>query len=367
MKTTLKQVSEIITGPFGSQLHQSDYKDNGIPVIMPQNISNRTVSEFEIARIDINDYKRLIKYSVQDKDIVYSRRGDVEKHAFIRENDLPMLCGTGCLRVRVHNCSILPEFLSFFLDRPESKKWISSHAIGSNMPNLNTEILGDIPIIYPQLSEQKQIATALSTIEDKIQNNIKINDNLAQMAHMTYMHLFFDKPATGKIGDILIENPKSTIQVGEAKDATGNIPFYTSGDAILRWSESLVDGRNCFLNTGGNAGVKFYVGNAAYSTDTWCITARDNLSDYLYLILDSIRLELNQKFFQGTGLKHLQKQMLKDRPIYIPTEAERDEFNKSIIPWFSMISDNIRESQKLISLRDWLLPMLMNGQVTISD
>ena len=187
------------------------------------------------------------------------------------------------------------------------------------------------------------------------------------MAHMTYMHLFFGKPANGKIGDILVENPKSTVQVGETKDASGDFPFYTSGDAILRWSEPLVDGRNCFLNTGGNAGVKFYVGKAAYSTDTWCVTARDNLSDYLYLILDSIRLELNQKFFQGTGLKHLQKPMLKNRPIYIPTETEIDAFNKSIFPWFSMISDDIRESQRLVTLRDWLLPMLMNGQATLSD
>lgn len=184
---------------------------------------------------------------------------------------------------------------------------------------------------------------------------------------MTYMHLFFGKPANGRIGDILIENQKSTVQVGEAKDASGDFPFYTSGDVILRWPEPLVDGRNCFLNTGGNAGVKFYVGKAAYSTDTWCVTARDNLSDYLYLILDSIRLELNQKFFQGTGLKHLQKPMLKDRPIYIPTDSEKDAFNKSVSPWLSMISDNIRESQRLVTLRDWLLPMLMNGQAILSD
>ena len=181
------------------------------------------------------------------------------------------------------------------------------------------------------------------------------------------MHLFFNKPANGKIGDILIEKPKSSVQVGEAKEATGKYPFYTSGDAILRWAEPFVEGRNCFLNTGGNAGVRYYVGKAAYSTDTWCISAKDDLSDYLYLVLDTIRAELNQKFFQGTGLKHLQKPMLKDHPIYIPTKSEIDAFNKYVSPWLSMISDNIRESQKLVSLRDWLLPMLMNGQATMAN
>ena len=194
-----------------------------------------------------------------------------------------------------------------------------------------------------------------------------LNDNLAQMAHITYMHLFFGKPTNGKIGDILVENLKSTIQVGDAKGATGEYPFFTSGDATLRWPEFLVDGRNCYLNTGGNAGIKYYVGKAAYSTDTWCISARDGFADYVYLLLDSIKQELSQKFFQGTGLKHLQKPMLKDRPIYIPTSTELDSFNQSVAPWLSLISDNVRESQRLTSLRDWLLPMLMNGQATVTD
>lgn len=195
----------------------------------------------------------------------------------------------------------------------------------------------------------------------------RLNDNLYQMAHTVYMHSFFSKPANGKLGDIIVEHPKSAIQVGDAKDVEGDYPFFTSGDAVLKWTEPLANGRNCFLNTGGNAGIKFYVGKTAYSTDTWCITASNNLPDYLYLLLDSIRPELTQKFFQGTGLKHLQKPLLKDRPIYIPSEEEAEIFNKSVQPWFSMISDNIRESQQLTSLRDWLLPMLMNGQATIAD
>ena len=187
------------------------------------------------------------------------------------------------------------------------------------------------------------------------------------MAHTAYMHLFFNKPANGKIGDILIENLKSSIQVGEAKDVDGDYPVFTGGDAVLRWPEFLVDGRNSYLSTGGNAGVKYYVGRAAYSTDTWCVSARDGLEDYLYLLLDSIKQELRQKFFQGTGLKHLQKPMLKNRSIYIPSSTELESFNQSVVPWLSLISENVRESQRLSMLRDWLLPMLMNGQATIAN
>ena len=187
------------------------------------------------------------------------------------------------------------------------------------------------------------------------------------MAHIKYMHMFFGKNPNAKLGDIILEHQKSTIQVGDAKKAFVGVPFFTSGDTILRWAKPLVKGRNCFLNTGGNIDVKFYVGEAAYSTDTWCITAKNEMADYLYLLLDSIRPELSLKFFQGTGLKHLQKPLLKERPIYIPLDIELEEFNADVESWLSMISDNIRETEELIALRDWLLPMLMNGQATVSD
>ena len=66
-------------------------------------------------------------------------------------------------------------------------------------------------------------------------------------------------------------------------------------------------------------------------------------------------------------LKHLQKPLLKDRPIYIPEKMELEGFNRQVMPMFDIISENTRENQQLTSLRDWLLPMLMNGQATISD
>jgi len=194
-----------------------------------------------------------------------------------------------------------------------------------------------------------------------------LNDNLSAMAYDIYMHNFFSKKPNAKLKDILNEAEKSAIQVGEAKTSNGEYPFFTSGATILKWNEPFVDGRNCFLNTGGNADVKFYVGKAAYSTDTWSISAKSEMSDYLYLMLFSIKPELDQKFFQGTGLKHLQKPLLKDRPIYVPKKMELEAFNHQVMPMFDIISENTRENQQLLSLRNWLLPMLMNGQATISN
>ena len=187
------------------------------------------------------------------------------------------------------------------------------------------------------------------------------------MAFNIYLHDFLGKKKNGKLENIIIENLKSSIQVGQAKDKKGQFPFFTSGDSVLEWSDFMVEGRNLYLNTGGNADVKFYVGKASYSTDTWCITANDNMADYLYLMLKSIKVELNKKFFQGSGLKHLQKPLLKQEKIYIPSKEEITEFNKVVQPMFDMIASNTRENKCLIELRDFLLPMLMNGQINIDD
>lgn len=187
------------------------------------------------------------------------------------------------------------------------------------------------------------------------------------MAYITYLHNFYPRKYNGKLNDILVESIKSKIKVEEAKNSYGNYPFFTSGSTILKWHEYVTKGRNCFLNTGGNADVKFYVGKASYSTDTWCICGKNNTSDYLYLLLFSIKLEINKKFFQGTGLKHLQKSLLKNRPIYIPSKLEIKYFNKQIIPIFNMITKKMEENQRLEQLSNLILRKLMNGHAEICD
>ena len=247
------------------------------------------------------------------------------------------------------------------------KKSIQNAATGSIQDNINIDYLTSLDFKVPSKKYQDEMVMLLSAIDEKILLNSEINDNLSAMAYDIYMHNFFSKKPNAKLKDILTEDEKSAIQVGEAKTSNGEYPFFTSGATILKWNEPFVDGRNCFLNTGGNADVKFYVGKAAYSTDTWSISAKSEMSDYLYLMLFSIKPELDQKFFQGTGLKHLQKPLLKDRPIYVPEKLELEAFNRQVMPMFDIISENTRENQQLTSLRDWLLPMLMNGQATISD
>ena len=139
----------IQTGPFGSQLHASDYVADGVPVVMPKDLSQRRVSTLSIARVKLSDAERLTRHRLQEGDIVYSRRGDVERHGLVRGRETGWLCGTGCLLVRLGPEWPSPLFASIALDRPEIRAWLVQHAIGATMPNLNTGILAKVPLVVP--------------------------------------------------------------------------------------------------------------------------------------------------------------------------------------------------------------------------
>jgi type I restriction enzyme S subunit len=139
----------IQTGPFGSQLHASDYVDEGIPVVMPQDMVNRRVSVSKVARVSEDMAQRLSRHALQPGDVVYSRRGDVERHALVSEREAGWLCGTGCLLVRLGAGWPSQAYLSEALDFPATREWLVRHAVGATMPNLNTSILGAVPLLVP--------------------------------------------------------------------------------------------------------------------------------------------------------------------------------------------------------------------------
>lgn len=193
-----------------------------------------------------------------------------------------------------------------------------------------------------------------------------LNHNLQQQALAIYRELSKGEP-THCLGDLIVEMPKSKIKVGDAKDIKGEYPFFTSGKAVLAYPNALVSGRKIYLNTGGNADVKFYIGDAAYSTDTWCIEGRTWSTDYLYLALVDLLPEIEQTCFEGSALRHLQKGKLKSLPVYIPTTEERTSLLFAVKALLDQQSRNIQENKRMAALRDTLLPKLMNGEIDVSD
>jgi len=195
--TTLGEICQrgggnIQTGPFGSQLHASDYVPVGVPSIMPTNIGENRIVENGIVRITEEDANRLGQHRLKAGDIIYSRRGDVEKRALIREREEGWFCGTGCLKVRLGSGVVDPLFASLFLGHPAIREWIVRHAVGATMPNLNTTIMSAVPFALPPLAEQKAIAGILGALDDKIELNRRMNATLEAMARALFQSWFVD-------------------------------------------------------------------------------------------------------------------------------------------------------------------------------
>lgn len=407
---------KIHTGPFGSQLHASDYVPQGVPCIMPANMKNNRVDLSNIAFITETDAKRLSKYIVKENDIVYSRRGDVTQKALIRKSEEGYFCGTGCLLLRPGQ-KFDARYLTYYLSTSKIKSWIVSQAVGATMPNLNTGILSSIPFHGPEKPEQERIADVLSIVEDKIELNNRINYELEGMAKTLYDYWFvqFDYPdANGNpyktSGGKMVYNStlKREIPVGW-EDGTlealgqivgGSTPstqspeyFTVDGTPWITPNDLSNNQGNKFISRGGqdvsdegikSASLKKYpVGTVLLSSRApigYMAIARNELttnqgfksfipnkkytSEFIYYTVKN-SLKAIIQYASGSTFKEVSGSTLKTVKVVLPDIVVSEEFTKRIRPIFNKQDFIERENEELAKLRDWLLPMLMNGQVTI--
>lgn len=415
-KTTLGKIADIITGPFGSQLHQSDYVKQGIPIVMPQDIGNRNINYSTINYVSEEDATRLKRYSTVANDILYARRGDVEKHAFVRAKDAGVLCGTGCLRVRINSNEVEPAFLSFYLNREETRKWLVTHAVGTNMPNLNTDILSDVPIAYPTLKEQRKIVKVLNCLEERIILNEKINDNLEQQLMFLYDYWFtqFDFPdkdgnpyqtSGGKMvwNDTLkrnipenwkvqsvisnclssiikpgveIFNTKTYLATADVKGtsiSTGTIVDYDGRESRANMQPSInsvwfAKMKNSIKHIYLNKEMQPIISSCILSTGFCGLQCNEISFEYIASYVSNAYFEIHKDMLaHGATQEAVNNDDLVGVHIIIPEDAVLRAYHEATQAIYAQISKNICENQELVKLRDWLLPMLMNGQATISD
>jgi len=162
------------TGPFGSQLHSYEYVDEGIPVLMPKDLYDCKADLMSAAKIPETKANELKKHRLVRGDLLFSRRGDVTRFALIDEKSEGALCGTGCLKARP-NKQHSPEFLAYFLQKNSVKKWLEQNAVGQTMPNMNTEILNELPLMSASSrAEEEKIAQILSTWDKAISTTEKL-------------------------------------------------------------------------------------------------------------------------------------------------------------------------------------------------
>lgn len=183
----------IQTGPFGSQLHQQDYVPVGTPIITVEHLGENRIIHQDIPCVSDEDKERLSKYILRKGDIVFSRVGSVDRRSLVRDAENGWLFSGRCLRVRPDPDKIDPVYLSYFFGLPSFKEHIRAIAVGATMPSLNTEILSNVIVPYPQdLNEQRAIARILGSLDDKIEANRCMNETLEAIARAIFKSWFVD-------------------------------------------------------------------------------------------------------------------------------------------------------------------------------
>lgn len=158
-----KQVTELVPlenlvdlikiGPFGSSLHESDYIENGIPLVNPKHIvQQRIVPQ---SKISISDEKaeELSSYKLKENDIVLGRRGEMGRCAPISNREENWICGTGSMIIRLKK-EYDAKLYSLILGSQATVTYLENSAVGSTLKNLNEKIVRKIPV--PQFSSEEQ-------------------------------------------------------------------------------------------------------------------------------------------------------------------------------------------------------------------
>ena len=175
-------IASVQTGPFGSQLHQKDYVQDGTPIVTVEHLGKRKMTRQNLPCVSDSDRKRLSKYTLEHGDLVFSRVGSVDRCSLVSAEEDGWLFSGRCLRVRANNKDELnSKFLFYFFNQKSIKDYVRSIAVGATMPSINTRLLSEVPISLPSIAAQYEIADVLSTLDDKIELNEMINNHLTHV------------------------------------------------------------------------------------------------------------------------------------------------------------------------------------------
>ena len=396
----LGDIADVQTGPFGSQLHKSDYIAEGIPCIMPTNIGSHLNFIVDgIAHVSEVDANRLSRHLTKFGDIIYARRGDIEKCAYVTTNEEKWLCGTGCLKIRCNN-GVNSRFIAYQLSTAECKKWITGNAVGTTMLNLSKGILSKLPLLVPSHEDQRRIASILSSLDRKIELNNKINADLEEMAQAIFKNWFvdFEPFKDGKFVDSELGMIPEGWKVGTLRDITNNktakvkerndvkvLSPVTSGELVLSeeyftkqvFSSSIAKYK--IVNKGdfaynparvniGSIGRNEFDFDGCVSPVYVVFSVLDGYENYFDLFRKTDFFKDSVASLAIGGVRQsLSYDDLSLIETIIPSKNIVEKFNNLYNQMKKTIKANKLENSRLSLLRDTLLPRLMSGEQEIPE
>ena len=399
----------IRTGPFGSHLHESDYVEQGTPVVMPKNIIDGKISVEDIAYIGDDDTHRLSQHKLRAGDIVYGRRGDIGRRALITGKQDGWICGTGCLRISLGHKVLDPTFLYYYLGNSEVIACVANQAIGSTLPNLNTSIIRSIQVRHPDLSTQRKTAAILSSYDNLIENNTRRIAILEEMAQSLYREWFVRFRYPGHEEDEMVESGLGMIPegwtltivdkafqiLGGGTPSTkeyeywdqGDINWYTPSDltstgtvfikestkkitiqGLQESSAHIFPAYSVMMTSRATIGV-IAINILSACTNQGFITCIPNerLSTYQIYYWIAENREKISSLASGATFKEINRTTFRQLSVIIPDINISQQFNEMVKPILKQVENLIEKNKNLKKTRDLLLPKLISGEIDIES
>ena len=357
LKMKLSDICEYVTSrtsKIGNYISTENMLPNKGGVCTPSNVPSGAAVEYKVGDILISNIRPYFQK--------------------IWQADCKGACSADVLCIRANNKAD-SKYLYYLLSQQLFFDYVMSGAKGCKMPRGDKKQIMQWAISLPSLDVQRKIAGVLSAIDDKIENNRRINTNLELQAQALYKQWFVDNRSDD--WKTLMLDDVATLSAGgdkpqicsEQKTPECNIPIYS--------------------NSIDNEGLYGYTNNPRITENSITISARgtigfvclrtepyvpivrlisvvptyENMSAY-FLYLWALTQNISGT---GTTQQQLTVPAFRTTKIVVPSQKALIKFNQVVKPIFDNIKQNKKENETLATLRDTLLPKLMNGEIKIAE
>ena len=378
----LKELTVDGKGTYGVAAPAVEYQEN-LPTYLriTDILDDGTLNLSELKSVKVPDSER---YMLRPNDIVFARTGgSTGRNYFYDGTDGAFVYAGFLIKFSLDPKKVNPKFIKYFCQSEQYKQWVRSFNTGSTRGNINAQTFGNMEIALPGRKQQDRLVSILESIGKKIKLNKKINDNLEQQTAALFSSLYNRSNTEVRYTDLIQILGGGTPKTGEPAYWNGNIAFFTPKDVGAPYT---------FITekTITEEGLS-HCNSRLYPVNTVFVTARGTVGK---VGLSGVPMAMNQSCYALVGkethqllvyfytlkavdrLKHKASGAVFDAITTRDFDSEQimklsDDDAKAFLcvaePMFQEILNNSIENLRLSTLRDFLLPKLMSGEIDVSS
>jgi type I restriction enzyme S subunit len=368
--------ADIQTGPFGTQLKASDYVDDGTPVINVRNIGFGTLRPEKLEFVAEETAERLATHLLEPHDIVFGRKGAVDRHLYVGGEQDRWMQGSDCIRLRFIGTDVVPRFVSYAFLTETHQKWMLAQAGNkATMASLNHDIIRRITLRLPMPAVQEATVNILSAYDDLIENNRRrmalLEDAARQLYREWFVRLRFPGHEHTRITDGVPEGwervplgDRVALNYGKALKAEdrseGPFPVYGSSGIVGTHDKAYAAAPGIVVGRKGNVGSVYWCSKDYWPIDTVYFVDAETSNLWLYYALQHMHFISTDVAVPG-----LNRDFAYSRPLLLPEPRVVRDFLDTAVPLHEQMARLDEMNEKLRAARDLLLPRLMTGEIAV--